>query len=161
MRDNLQEYLKFFFYGYRLRKEYKFSQRNSPYVKWIRYLKNKKLYTLYKRDVRFVILRNINSAFNTALALLNCRTELQLKEIIRYLDKWYYLNKYRRINVWANVYDDYCFESKRTEVNRIMAKRLYHIDVPQIKHSKYIGRSYLKKRWIDTLIDKIFLIKHE
>ncbi len=157
MQDDLQEYLKFFFYGYRLRKKFEYSQRNTPYVKWIRYLKNKKLYTSYKRDVRFIA----NRSFNVIGTILNCRTELQLKQVIKYLDNWYYSNNYRCINVWANVYDDYCFESKSTEVNRIMAKRLYHIDVPQIKHSKYIGRSYLKKRWIDTLIDKIFLIKHE
>jgi len=178
MWNDLQGYLKFFFYGYTLRKKendyrvkgkrysgvlpkVKDCQRNTPYAKWIRYLKNERLYTRYKKDIMYVITKNINRAFNPADMIFNCYTALQVKEVVGFIDTYYRHSHFEYDGFWKRIYENYCFENKRDEINGIMARRLYHMDAPKVKHSRYIGSSYLKKSLWDTIVDKIFLIKHE
>lgn len=187
MWNDLQGYLKFFFYGYTLRKKendyrtkgkrygrvlpkVKDCQRNTPYAKWIRYLKNERLYTRYKKDIMYIINKSICYTdlqvkevvgFIDTYMIFNCYTALQVKEVVGFIDTYYQHSHFEYDGFWKRIYENYCFENKRDEINGIMARRLYHMDAPKVKHSRYIGSSYLKKSLWDTIVDKIFLIKHE
>lgn len=80
----------------------------------------------------------------------------QIKEVVENID--IYFNNSIGYS-WKDEFDEFEAENEFEARKKLLAKRLYHIDTPNIVRHKYIGSEKLKKRLIDTIIDKIFFIK--
>ena len=174
MEDNvLHKHLDFIVGSYKLRKQYdayeerrmkskwnsKEHQLGTPYSKWLRYLKNKHLYNKYVKDLRLILAptleRDHMTQFASQIAFFPY-TVAQVRGVVEYMDR--HLPMYWK-GYWKVIFDEFEAEDSLEERKKLLANRLYHMNVPKVTHHKYLGSEKLKKRLVDTIIDKIFFIK--
>ena len=149
--------------------EIKAAQHGSPYAKWLKYLKENKLYMNYRNNIRLIIQYEHHSPYYKSISgfdpsdlLLNSVTESSVQEIVNYIDNWnvsqgFFLHFCR----WSIKYNDYRSEVDLIYRKKILSRKLYHMDEPKVTHHKYLGKIPLRKSFLDKVLDKIFLIKHE
>lgn len=142
------------FWAERLKKEYDIrkKQKGTPYAKWLKYLKEKHLYCEYVNDVKTVmnICRSksgIYDQFITQVVFTPC-TMHQVEEVVMYLGEY-----------WKLKFNDFKAEGNLESRKRLLARKLYHMDAPVIRHSTYVASVRPRTHWLDKLIDKIFFIK--
>lgn len=174
MEDSvLHRHLNFIVGSYELRKKYdadeerklrkkwdsKEHQLGTPYTKWLRYLKNRRLYGTYVKDLKAILATTLErgylSQFATQVAFFPY-TMNQIKEVVEHMDNC--IPKYWK-HYWRIVFDEFEAEGSLEARKKLLAKRLYHMNAPKVMHHKYLGSEKLKKRLVDTIIDKIFFIK--
>ena len=152
-------------YGRRLRPIQEM-QKESMYPKWIRYLKEKKLYLIYRDDIIYISNENKRKgymlAFDPMPMILNCCTRNQISEVVSYIDKYFngtWIKGRNHSLKWKEIFTEFECEKDLKKRKEILARKLYHMDAPNVIHHEYKGSYYPKKRLIDTIIDKMLFIK--
>ena len=169
----LQKHLTFIFFSDKVRKEHdaeeerklkkewnsKEHQIGTPYAKWLRYLKNRCLYGKYVRDLKAITLNDLKkgwvSQFTSQVAF-HPYTMNHVREVVAHMDR--HLPIYWK-GYWKVIFDEFEAEDSLEARKKLLANRLYHMNALEVTHHKYLGSEKLKKRLIDTIIDKIFFIK--
>ena len=148
----------------RLGKEYNIreKQKGTPYAKWLKYLKGRRLYCEYVKDVKTLMIECCKKGgyfgqFISQVVFTPC-TMHQVEEVVTYLDSHLPFKHYSG-GYWKRIFDEFEAEDSKKKKKKLLANRLYHMNAPKVTHHKYLGSEKLKKRLIDTIIDKIFFIK--
>ena len=134
---------------------------NNIYVKWLRFLKNKKKYSNYQCIVINYLQEEKIGYWWVYTPFLNPGTMNGLKEIIHYLDEFAYDCLCYPLNYWKELLIDFEIEIDSENRKSLLTRKLYHMDVPNIVHHEYIGSSPLRKRLIDEIIDRFLFIKRK
>lgn len=136
---------------------------NNIYIKWLRFLKNRKEYSRYQSVViRYLHHKKIGYWWGYT-AFLNPGTMNGLKEIINHFDDFahdYSYSKYP-LGYWKSLLVDFEIEENEKERKSLLTRKLYHMDTPKVVHHQYIGSTYLRKRLIDKIIDRLLFIKRK
>lgn len=117
--------------------------------KWYAFLKKRKLFQKYINRINEMCQKRGFSG--SYFGLEHTGT---IKKICRRIDEFISGNVTYRW--WQNLYDEFMFEENKVNINHIMSARLYMANQKKVRHSKYIGRSELKKSIYDTLVDSFF-----
>lgn len=140
-------------------------QKGTPYIKWLKYIKGKHLYTEYVKDVRNLMLGCVrkNGYFNQFInqVVFTPCTMNQVKEVASYLDNHI---SYKHLNggYWHTIFNEFEAEDSLEARRKLLANRLYHMNVPRYTtHHKFIGSINPSSHFLDDLIDKIFFIKRK
>lgn len=134
---------------------------NSIYIKWLRFLKNKKEYPNYQcLVVRHLKNEKIGYWWGYT-PFLNPGTMNGLKEIMQYLDNYAYNYLRYPSGYWKNLLVDFEIETNEEERKSLLTRKLYHMDAPKVVHHQYLGSTYLRKRLIDEIIDRLLFIKRK
>ena len=137
-------------------------QKGTPYAKWLKYLKERRLYCEYVKDVKTLMIECSKSSgyfdqFISQVVFTPC-TMHQVEEVVMHLDNHLPFKHYNG-GYWKSVFNEFEAEGNFEARKKLLANRLYHMNAPKVTHHKYLGSEKLKKRLIDTIIDKIFFIK--
>lgn len=134
---------------------------NNIYIKWLRFLKNKKKYSKYQNLVIGYLNKEKIGYWWGYTPFLNPRTMNGLKEIIRHLDDFAYNNLNCPLGYWKNLLVDFEIETNEEERKSLLTRKLYHMDAPKVVHHQYLGSTYLRKRLIDEIIDRLLFVKRK
>lgn len=132
-------------------------QKNKPYIDWLKYIKGRHIYSKYVNDLKEVWLIDAKLGrhqFFDRVAFTPV-TVNHTKEVAEYIDNQ--LNKH----YWGNIFQEFEMERDLDVRKKILARKLYHMDVPKTTHHSYIGSCKPSSHFIDKLIDKIFFIKRK
>lgn len=132
-------------------------QKNKPYIDWLKYIKKRHIYSKYVNDLKEVWLIDAKLGrfqFFDQVAFTPV-TVNHTKEVAEYID--IQLNKH----YWGNIFQEFEMERDLDARKKILARKLYHMDVPKTTHHSYIGSCKPSSHFIDKLIDKIFFIKRK
>ncbi len=152
------------FWTKRLNKEYNIreQQKGTPYIKWLKYLKGKRLYCEYVKDIKTLMFEDCRKGeyfdqFISQVVFTPC-TMNQVKEVAMHLDSHI---PYKHLNggYWKSIFDEFEAEDNLEARKKLLASRLYHMNAPKTTHHKYVGSTYASSHFFDDLIDKIFFIK--
>ena len=153
------------FWSERLKREYNIreKQKGTPYTKWLRYLKEKHLYCEYVKDIKTLMLNcGKNGHFDqfiTQVVFTPC-TINQVKEVVTHLDNHI---PYKHLNggYWQTRFTEFESEDNLEIRKKLLANRLYHMNIPKTTHHTYLGSTKPSPHFLDDLIDKIFFIKRK
>lgn len=141
-------------------------QKETMYRKWIKYLKEKGLYLKYRDDIIWISNENkrkkYRRAFDPMPMILDCCTRNQISEVVNYIDRCFsgtWIKGRNHSLKWREIFTDFECEKDLKKRKEILARKLYHMDAPNVIHHEYKGSYYPKKRLIDTIIDKMLFIK--
>ena len=132
-------------------------QKNKPYIDWLKYIKGRHIYSKYVNDLKEVWLIDAKLGrhqFFDRVAFTPV-TVNHIKAVAEYID--IQLNKH----YWDNIFQEFEMERNLDVRKKILARKLYHMDVPKTTHHSYIGSCKPSSHFIDKLIDKIFFIKRK
>lgn len=134
---------------------------NNIYIKWLRFLKNKKKYSKYQFLVIEYLNREKIGYWWGYTPFLNPRTLNGLKEIIRHLDEFASSYLPYPSGYWKAILLDFELEIDLEHRKSALTRKLYHMDTPKVVHHQYVGSTYLRKRLIDKIIDRLLFIKRK
>ena len=151
--DDMTKRLKLKKHKYDIREK----QKNKPYIDWLKYIKERHIYSKYVNDLKDVWLIDAKSGwyqFFDQVAFTPV-TVNQTKEVVNHIDS--------RLNgsYWGNIFQEFEMERGLDVRKKILARKLYHMDAPKTTHHSYIGSCKPSSHFIDKLIDKIFFIKRK
>ena len=152
------------FWTERLGKEYNIreKQKDTPYTKWLKYLKERRLYCEYVKDVKTLMIEcskygDYFDQFISQVVFTPC-TMHQIEEVVMHLDSHLSFKHYYG-GYWKKVFDEFEAEDSLEARKKLLAKRLYHMDALDIRHHTYVRSQYPRKHLLDSIIDKILFIK--
>ena len=134
---------------------------DSIYIKWLRFLKNKKKYSEYQSLVIYYLKHKKIGYWWGYTPFLNPGTINGLKEIINRLDDFAYNYSTYPSGYWKSILVDFEIGENEKERRSLLTRKLYHMDAPKVVHHQYIGSTYLRERLIDKIIDRLLFIKRK
>jgi hypothetical protein len=149
-------------------KEIKIKERAKPksiYTEWLKYLKKKKLFSKYQIMVihylQHVEHRNEGDMSWTwkFSPILYPGTLNGIREVVNIIDKMCNNDFGYPYHYWNSILADFEYELDGEHRRSVLARRLYHMDAPVVKHNTYVTSVRPRTHWVDKLIDKIFFIK--
>lgn len=139
-------------------------QKGTPYTKWLKYLKEKRLYCKYVKDIEALMLGcarkdGFFNQFITQVVFTPC-TMHQVEEVVMYLDSHVPFRHYNG-GYWKSKFNDFEAEGNLEARKKLLANRLYHMNAPEVTHHKYLGSIKASSHFWDDLIDKILFINRD
>ena len=134
---------------------------NNIYIKWLRFLKNKKEYSRYQSVVIKYLHHEKVGYWWGYTPFLNPGTLNGLKEVIKHLDEFASSYLPYPSGYWKAILLDFELEIDLEHRKSALTRKLYHMDAPKVVHHQYLGSTYLRKRLIDEIIDRLLFIKRK